>query len=79
MLTPALGGQHNCVQSVSKEDIRRLGKVMMELMDGYVKDNGSVGLDDTQRWGPEAVHFLCATTTASSAKELLDVCASPIS
>ncbi len=72
---PALGGQHNCIQSVSKKDIRRLGKVMMELMEGYVKDSGSLGLDNPKRWSLEALHFLSATETASSAKELLDVCA----
>ncbi|KAM3537312.1 hypothetical protein ARSEF1564_009765, partial [Beauveria bassiana] len=33
----------------------------MELMDGYVKDGGSVGLDDPSRWSPEAVQFLGAT------------------
>lgn len=46
---------------------------MMELMDGYVKDGGSIGLDDPARWSPEALQFLGATTSASSAKELLKV------
>ncbi|KAM3533715.1 hypothetical protein MY4038_003030 [Beauveria bassiana] len=63
--------QWNCVYSDTKEDIRRLGCVMMELMDGYVKDGGSVGLDDPSRWSPEAVQFLGATTSVSSAKDLL--------
>ncbi|KGQ02857.1 hypothetical protein BBAD15_g11923 [Beauveria bassiana D1-5] len=66
-----LDRQWNCVYSDTKEDIRRLGCVMMELMDGYVKDGGSVGLDDPSRWSPEAVQFLGATTSVSSAKELL--------
>ncbi|KAK9438319.1 serine/threonine protein kinase [Metarhizium brunneum] len=71
--------QHYCTQSDSKDDIRRLGNVMMELMDGYVKDGANIGIDNPERWNPEALHFLGATTSASSAKELLQVCILPFS
>ncbi|KAK9437129.1 serine/threonine protein kinase, partial [Metarhizium brunneum] len=63
--------QHNCTQSDSKDDVRQLGNVMMELMDGYVKDGANIGIDNPERWSPEALHFLGATAYASSAKELL--------
>ena len=62
---------------ILKDDIRRLGNVMMELMDGYVKDGANIGIDNPERWNPEALHFLGATTSASSAKELLQVCILP--
>jgi hypothetical protein len=72
------GRQHNCVKSDSKDDIRRLGNVMMELMDGYVKEDGNIGVDNPGRWSPDALNFLSATTSASSAKELRQVRESPI-
>jgi hypothetical protein len=66
--------QHKCVKSDSKDDIQRLGKIMMELMDGYVKEGGTIGVDDPEGWAAEALNFLGATTSASSAKELSQVC-----
>lgn len=45
----------------------------MELMDGYVKEGGNVGVDDPGRWSSKALDFLSATTSVSSAKELLQV------
>lgn len=54
--------------------MRRLGSIMMELMDGHVKESGSIGLDNPARWSHEALHFLGATTSASSARELSKVC-----
>jgi hypothetical protein len=46
---------------------------MMELMEGFVKEGGNIGLDDPERWGPEILSFLGMTTSASSAEELLQV------
>jgi len=47
----------------------------MELMQKYVKEDGAIGIDDLQRWHPgsDAVRFLSATASASSAVELLKV------
>ncbi|OAQ60879.1 hypothetical protein VFPPC_13179 [Pochonia chlamydosporia 170] len=70
--------QHHCTQSDSKDDIRRLDNVMMELVDGYVKDGANIGVDNPERWSLEALHFLGATTSASSAEELLQVCRLPL-
>ena len=47
----------------------------MELMQKYVKEGGAVGIDDLRRWhsGSDAIGFLSATTSATSAAELLKV------
>jgi hypothetical protein len=47
----------------------------MELMQGYVKEDGAVGVDDLLRWPSDshAVGFLSATTSASSVDELMKV------
>lgn len=46
---------------------------MMELMQKYVKEDGVVGIEDLDRWPSDsaAVDFLSATTSASSAKQLM--------
>lgn len=48
----------------------------MELMQKYVKEDGAIGIDDLYRWPSEseAVEFLSATTSSTSAEELLKVC-----
>lgn len=48
----------------------------MELMQKYVKEDGVIGIDDLHRWHPssDAVGFLSATVSATSAEELLKVC-----
>jgi hypothetical protein len=48
---------------------------MMELMQKYVKEDGAIGIDDLRRWNssPDALGFLSATTSATSAAELLKV------
>ena len=47
----------------------------MELMQGYAKDDGAIGVDDLHRWldGSDAVGFLSETTSASSVGELMKV------
>ncbi|KAM3547201.1 hypothetical protein ARSEF4850_010161, partial [Beauveria asiatica] len=62
--------QEDCVESSSQKDIRDLGRVMMELIQGYAKENENVGLDNPQGWDMEVLDFLSATTSASSASEL---------
>lgn len=47
----------------------------MELMQKYVKEDGTIGIDNLERWhsSSDAVQFLYATTSAVSAAELLKV------
>jgi hypothetical protein len=45
----------------------------MELMQGYVKEDGAVGVDDLHRWDSDAVGFLSETTSATSVHELMKV------
>ncbi|KAK0615143.1 hypothetical protein B0T17DRAFT_541187 [Bombardia bombarda] len=47
--------------------------MMMELMQGYVKEGANLGLDDPEHWDSDVVNFLSATTSASSANELSKV------
>ena len=53
----------------------------MELMQGYVKENGAVGVDDLDRWpiDSDAVNFLSRTTSATSVAELMGVSSSSVS
>jgi hypothetical protein len=48
-------------------------------MQKYVKEGGAVGIDNLLRWNSnsDAVAFLSATTSATSAAELLKVCYFP--
>lgn len=48
----------------------------MELMQKYAKDDGTVGIDNLDRWGtcPAVIDFLSSTTSASSFEELKKVC-----
>ncbi|KAL2812034.1 hypothetical protein BJX76DRAFT_351237 [Aspergillus varians] len=57
---------------VQASDLAPVGRVMMELMQKYVKDDGAVGIDNLDRWQTcsAAVEFLSATTSASSLEEL---------
>ncbi|RSL52062.1 hypothetical protein CEP51_015114 [Fusarium floridanum] len=63
--------QEHCVSPSSSKDIKDLGYIMMELMQGYVKESPHVGLDEPGCWSPNAVNFLSVTTSASSTDELL--------
>jgi hypothetical protein len=49
--------------------------ITIELMQGYAKDDGAIGVDDLHRWpdGSDAVGFLSETTSASSVGELIKV------
>lgn len=53
----------------------------MELMQGYVKDEGVVGVDSLNRpsSGSTALDFLSTTTSANSVDELRKVCAAKLS
>ncbi|OAL42798.1 hypothetical protein IQ07DRAFT_525570, partial [Pyrenochaeta sp. DS3sAY3a] len=53
---------HNSIES---RYIRVLGMTIMELMQGYPKEDGVVGIDDLYRWPSDcnAVGFLSATVT----------------
>lgn len=46
---------------------------MVELMEGYFEPGDNIGLTYPDLWSPDAVDFLSATTSASSANELLEV------
>ncbi|KAH9204407.1 kinase-like domain-containing protein, partial [Leptodontidium sp. 2 PMI_412] len=54
-------------------DVRAIGYIAMELMQKYHKDDGAIGLEDFSRYpsDSDAVDFLAATTSATSAEELL--------
>ncbi|KAK2037618.1 hypothetical protein LZ31DRAFT_534738 [Colletotrichum somersetense] len=65
-----LNGQENCRLSRSGKDLVDLGYMMMELMQGYVKEGANLGLDDPERWDSDVIGFLSATTSASCASEL---------
>jgi hypothetical protein len=54
-------------------DIRALSPIVMELMQGYVKDGGAVGLDNLNHWSSDALGFLSDTISATSAAELIKV------
>ncbi|KAI1382529.1 uncharacterized protein F4822DRAFT_441840 [Hypoxylon trugodes] len=62
------------VISSSRTDIRALGVIIMELMQGYTKEDGAVGVDDLERWPSDfaAVDFLSATTWASGVGQLIE-------
>ncbi len=48
---------------------------MMELMQKHIKEDEVVGIENLDRWPSDsaAVEFLSATTSVSSAKELMTV------
>ncbi|KAJ5982691.1 hypothetical protein N7451_012791 [Penicillium sp. IBT 35674x] len=60
---------------IQTSDLAPVSRIMMELMQKYVKDDGAVGIDDPERWRicPAAIEFLSATTSASSFEELKKV------
>jgi hypothetical protein len=47
----------------------------MELMQGYVKEGGAVGIEDLKRWPSDshAVDFLSKTMSTNEISELLNV------
>ena len=56
-------------------DVEALGRIMMELMQKYTKEDGRVGIEDLERWPSDcdAVEFLSLTTSAASVNELREV------
>jgi hypothetical protein len=62
-------------ESIESRYIRALGYIVMELMQGYVKEDGAIGVDDLIRWPADsnAVKFLSTTVTATSLNELIKV------
>ena len=61
----------------SLQGIRALSSIVMELMQGYAKEGGAVGVDNLDRWSASAVSFLSDTVSAASAEELAKVCCTP--
>ncbi|KAI2943092.1 hypothetical protein CBS147322_8623 [Aspergillus niger] len=57
---------------VRADDLVPVARVMMQLMQKYVKDDGAVGIDNLDRWRncSAALEFLSATTSAGSFEEL---------
>ncbi|KAJ5183257.1 hypothetical protein N7492_000873 [Penicillium capsulatum] len=64
---------------VQASDLAPASRIMMELMQKYLKDDGAVGIDDVGRWQacPAAIELLSAITSASSFEELKNVCIPP--
>ncbi|KAF2113725.1 hypothetical protein BDV96DRAFT_601202 [Lophiotrema nucula] len=58
--------------SEGKTHIRALSFILMELMQGYEKNGGLVGVVEPDRWSADALSFLSETTSATSAAELLE-------
>lgn len=58
-----------------QRDLRAVGRIAMELMQKYVKDDDAVGVEDLNRWPStsKAVIFLSETTSAVSVNELIQV------
>ena len=54
-------------------DVEHLGRLTMNLMQGYEKKSGAIGLDDPSAWSLEAITFLSDTTSAASVQELANV------
>ncbi|KAI9696007.1 MAG: hypothetical protein M1836_005838 [Candelina mexicana] len=56
------------------QDLRAVGRIAMELMQKYVKDDDAVGVEDLNRWpsSSKAVVFLSETTSAVSVNELIN-------
>lgn len=77
----ALGSYENCQPVVQDcADMRSLSKITMELMQGYCKENGRVGVDDLVRWPADsrAVDFLSVTADTSDLALLSNVRARPL-
>ena len=62
-------------RSIGVRDVRALSRIMMELMQKYIKEDEVVGIEDLDRWLSDsaAVDFLSTTISASSVKQLITV------
>jgi len=67
--------------STKSRHIEALSKIVMELMQGYSKEDEAIGIEDLDRWPSDsnAVSFLSTTVTAASLAELTEVCQITIS
>lgn len=80
-------GDQECLYSGLSEnaaesrDLKALSFITMELMQGYVKEDSAIGVDDLHRWpsSSDAVSFLSETTSAISVDELMKVSQSLVS
>ncbi|KAL4891359.1 hypothetical protein BDV59DRAFT_67935 [Aspergillus ambiguus] len=61
---------------IQASDLYPVARVLMQLMQKYVKDDGAIGLDNIDRWPADsaALEFLSATTSAGSFEGLKKVC-----
>ncbi|PVH91362.1 hypothetical protein DM02DRAFT_545970 [Periconia macrospinosa] len=71
-----IAGLENCYIPASNgasQYVEALSSIVTELMNGYVKEDGAVGVDDLHRWPPgsHAVSFLSETTSAASIFKLI--------
>ncbi|KAF2690343.1 hypothetical protein K458DRAFT_383459 [Lentithecium fluviatile CBS 122367] len=72
-----IAGLENCYIPASNgasQYVEALSSIVTELMNGYVKEDGAVGVDDLHRWPPgsNAVSFLSETTSAASIFKLIE-------
>ena len=67
--------QESCRFGTGIQDIRRLGPIAQELMQGFVREDGILGVHDLERWPVDsrAVNFLSETTSAGSLDGLRQV------
>jgi hypothetical protein len=72
-----LANQETCriIKGPDPSDVRAVGFVAMELMQKYAKDDGTIGVENLDRWpgNSEPVRFLSMTTSAKSVEELQQV------
>jgi hypothetical protein len=71
------GNQENCFSALKSGnvDVRAVGRIAMDLMQKYAKDDGVIGVEDLSRWpsDSDAVGFLSETTSASCVTQLMKV------
>lgn len=78
-LTSRLANQEHCIEvGPSKDggrDVRAVGHIAMELMQKFSRDDGTIGVEDLNRWpsSSHAVGFLSETTSAHCVTELIQV------
>ncbi|CZT10227.1 uncharacterized protein RAG0_14760 [Rhynchosporium agropyri] len=70
--TVKITSHDSCRSVASKQDLRALGYVTMELMQKYPNSSGSIGLENFEHWPSDgdAVAFLAMTTSATSLEQL---------
>jgi hypothetical protein len=74
-----VGRLEDCVSRTKKmsefTSISSVGRIMMELLQKYVKDDGKVDIENLDRWSADsaAVTFLSSSITAKSLEILMEV------